>query len=231
MKKIAILQSNYIPWKGYFDLISSVDEFILYDEMQYTKNDWRNRNRIKSINGTNWLTIPVKIDNLFQKINETIIADKNWHKKHKNSLQTNYAKALNFKENKDFIFNLYEQVSHLQLLSEINYFFLKEICNFLKIDTEISFSSKYEIGEGKTERLINICKQANANTYISGPSAKSYVEENLFLENKINLEWFDYSGYKGYEQLYPPFEHSVSILDLIFNMGEDAYKYLKSTRK
>ena len=119
----------------------------------------------------------------------------------------------------------------MQLLSEINYFFLKEICNFLKIDTEISFSSKYEIGEGKTERLINICKQANANTYISGPSAKSYVEENLFLENKINLEWFDYSGYKEYEQLYPPFEHSVSILDLIFNMGEDAYKYLKSTRK
>ncbi len=173
----------------------------------------------------------MKIDNLYQKINETIIADKNWHKKHKNSLQTNYAKALNFKENKDFIFNLYEQVSHLQLLSEINYFFLKEICNFLKIDTEISFSSKYEIGEGKTERLINICKQANANTYISGPSAKSYVEENLFLENKINLEWFDYSGYKEYEQLYPPFEHSVSILDLIFNMGEDAYKYLKSTRK
>ena len=231
MKKIAILQSNYIPWKGYFDLISSVDEFILYDEMQYTKNDWRNRNRIKSINGTNWLTIPVKIDNLFQKINETIIADKNWHKKHKNSLQTNYANALNFKENKDFIFNLYEQVSHLQLLSEINYFFLKEICNFLKIDTEISFSSKYEIGEGKTERLINICKQANANTYISGPSAKSYVEENLFLENKINLEWFDYSGYKEYEQLYPPFEHSVSILDLIFNTGEDAYKYLKNTIK
>ena len=231
MKKIAILQSNYIPWKGYFDLISSVDEFILYDEMQYTKNDWRNRNRIKSINGTNWLTIPVKIDNLFQKINETIIADKNWHKKHKNSLQTNYAKALNFKENKDFIFNLYEQVSHLQLLSEINYFFLKEICNFLKIDTEISFSSKYEIGEGKTERLINICKQANANTYISGPSAKSYVEENLFLENKINLEWFDYSGYKEYEQLYPPFEHSLSFLFLIFNMLFYAYKYLKSTRK
>jgi hypothetical protein len=231
MKKIAILQSNYIPWKGYFDLISSVDEFIIYDEMQYTKNDWRNRNRIKSINGPIWLTIPIKIENLFQKINETLIADKNWHKKHKNSLQTNYAKALNFKENKDFIFNIYEQASHLQLLSEINYLFLKEICNFLKIETEISFSSKYEIGEGKTERLINICKQANANTYISGPSAKSYLEENLFLENNINLEWFGYSGYKEYEQLYPPFEHSVSILDLIFNMGEDTHKYLKSTKK
>ena len=231
MKKIAILQSNYIPWKGYFDLISSVDEFIIYDEMQYTKNDWRNRNKIKCSNGTTWLTIPVKTENLFQKINETLIADKNWHKKHKNSLQTNYAKALKFKENKDFIFDLYDQVSNLQLLSDINYIFLKEICNFLKINTEISFSSKYNIGEGKTERLINICKQAEANLYISGPSAKNYIQENLFLENNIEIKWFEYSNYKEYEQLYPPFEHGVSILDLIFNMGEDAYKYLKSTRK
>lgn len=231
MKKIAILQSNYIPWKGYFDIIGSVDEFIIYDEMQYTKNDWRNRNKIKTTNGLIWLTIPVKIEKLNQKINETKIADNKWHIKHKNSLQTNYGKAAKFKECKDFIFNIYEQASRLDYISEINYIFLKEICNFLKISTEISFSSKYNLGEGKTERLINICKQAKANSYISGPSAKSYIQENLFLENNIELKWFDYSNYKEYKQLYPPFEHYVSILDLIFNTGEDAYKYLKNTIK
>ena len=231
MKKIAILQSNYIPWKGYFDIMGSVDEFIIYDEMQYTKNDWRNRNKIKTTNGLIWLTIPVKIEKLNQKINETKIADNKWYIKHKNSLQTNYGKATKFKECKDFIFNIYEQASRLDYISEINYTFLNEINKFLKISTKISFSTDYNIGDGKTERLINICKQSNSNIYLSGPSAKNYIDEALFTENSINLEWFDYIGYKEYEQLYPPFEHGVSILDLIFNTGEDAYKYLKSTRK
>ena len=231
MKKIAILQSNYIPWKGYFDIMGSVDEFVIYDEMQYTKNDWRNRNKIKTTNGLIWLTIPVKIEKLNQKINETKIADNKWYIKHKNSLQTNYGKATKFKECKDFIFNIYEQASRLDYISEINYTFLNEINKFLKISTKISFSTDYNIGDGKTERLINICKQSNSNIYLSGPSAKNYIDEALFTENSINLEWFDYIGYKEYEQLYPPFEHGVSILDLIFNTGEDAYKYLKSTRK
>ena len=231
MKKIAILQSNYIPWKGYFDIMGSVDEFVIYDEMQYTKNDWRNRNKIKTTNGLIWLTIPVKIEKLNQKINETKIADNKWYIKHKNSLQTNYGKATKFKECKDFIFNIYEQASRLDYISEINYTFLNEINKFLKISTKISFSTDYNIGDGKTERLINICKQSNSNIYLSGPSAKNYIDEALFTKNNINLEWFDYIGYKEYEQLYPPFEHGVSILDLIFNTGEDAYKYLKSTRK
>ena len=231
MKKIAILQSNYIPWKGYFDIMGSVDEFIIYDEMQYTKNDWRNRNKIKTTNGLIWLTIPVKIEKLNQKINETKIADNKWYIKHKNSLQTNYGKATKFKECKDFIFNIYEQASRLDYISEINYTFLNEINKFLKISTKISFSTDYNIGDGKTERLINICKQSNSNIYLSGPSAKNYIDEALFTKNNINLEWFDYIGYKEYEQLYPPFEHGVSILDLIFNTGEDAYKFLKSTKK
>ena len=231
MKKIAILQSNYIPWKGYFDIMGSVDEFIIYDEMQYTKNDWRNRNKIKTTNGLIWLTIPVKIEKLNQKINETKIADNKWYIKHKNSLQTNYGKATKFKECKDFIFNIYEQASRLDYISEINYTFLNEINKFLKISTKISFSTDYNIGDGKTERLINICKQSNSNIYLSGPSAKNYIDEALFTKNNINLEWFNYIGYKEYKQLHPPFEHCVSILDLIFNTGEDAYKYLKSTRK
>ena len=227
MKKAAILQSNYIPWKGYFDLIASVDEFIIYDEMQYTKNDWRNRNKIKTNKGVEWLTIPVRVESISQKINETLIFDKNWSKKHRAALQTNYAKATCFKETKDFIFNLYEEASHTNNLSEINLIFIKGICSFLNIKTKISLSTDYNLGEGKTERLINLCKQTNSDSYISGPSAKDYLDENLFIQNNIELQWMDYSGYTEYQQLHPPFEHGVSILDLIFNEGNNAKNFLK----
>lgn len=227
MKRIAILQSNYIPWKGYFDLIASVDEFIIYDEMQYTKNDWRNRNKIKTKNGVEWLTIPVRVESLEQKINETLICDKNWSKKHRAALQNNYAKANCFKETKDFIFNLHEEASKVTNLSEINLIFIKGICSFLNIQTKISLSTDYNLGEGKTERLINLCKQTNSDLYLSGPSAKDYLDETLFVKNNIELQWMDYSNYSEYQQLHLPFEHGVSILDLIFNEGINARYFLK----
>lgn len=126
MKKIAILQSNYIPWKGYFDLIAAVDEFIIYDEMQYTKNDWRNRNKIKTGKGVEWITIPVRVESLNQKINETLIFDTKWVKKHKSTLQTNYAKSNCFNQTKEFIFNLYDEVAKTKNLSEINFIFIKK---------------------------------------------------------------------------------------------------------
>lgn len=227
MKRIAILQSNYIPWKGYFDLIAKVDEFVIYDQMQYTKNDWRNRNKIKTHTGVEWLTIPVRVENLNQKINETQIFDINWAKKHKTSLQTNYSKAKCFNETKDFIFDLYDTASKFKFLSEINYIFIKSICEYLCINTEITFSTSYNLIEGKTERLVDLCLQANASHYISGPSAKSYIDEALLINENVKIEWMDYSGYQEYNQLFLPFEHGVSILDLIFNLGDKSKEYLK----
>lgn len=227
MKKVAILQSNYIPWRGYFDLINQVDEFIIYDEMQYTKNDWRNRNKIKSNNGIQWITIPVIVKSLHQKINETKIFDPKWGKKHKATLQTNYGKAKSFSQTKDFIFNLYDQTSKMELLSEINYTFIEAICDYLEIDTKINLSTKYELVEGKTERLVDLCLQANASHYISGPAAKSYIDENLFNNNNIELKWMDYSVYSEYEQLHLGFDHGVSILDLIFNEGKNAKTFFR----
>lgn len=227
MKKIAILQSNYIPWKGYFDLIAMVDEFIIYDQMQYTKNDWRNRNKIKTNKGVEWLTIPVRVESLCQKINETKIFDDNWYKKHKATLITNYGKAQCFKETKDFIFDLYDQTSKVKFLSEINYIFIKAISEYLKIDTKITLSTNYNLIDGKTERLVDLCLQAKASHYISGPSAKNYIDEELFINQNIKFEWMDYSGYQEYQQLFSPFEHGVSILDLIFNLGDKSREFLK----
>lgn len=227
MKKIAILQSNYIPWKGYFDMIAAVDEFIIYDEMQYTKNDWRNRNKIKTSKGAEWITIPVQIESLSQSINETQVVNPNWATKHTKTIQANYAKSQYFKAHKDFVFEMYREASKITSLSEINFIFIKNICEFLNIKTKISFSIDYDLIDGKTERLVDLCRQAEATHYISGPAAKNYLEESLFMKANIKLEWMDYSGYKEYNQLNPPFEHGVTILDLIFHEGVDSRKFLK----
>ncbi len=225
-KTIAILQSNYIPWKGYFDIIAKSDVFVIYDEVQYTKNDWRNRNIIKTKNGLQWLTIAVKQESLQQKIHDTEVHKNNWAKKHKGTLQANYAKAKYFKDYKDEIFNIYDNVS--TNLTEINTSFIRKICQLLEINTEIVDSRNLNLKGDRQERLIDACKKLNAETYISGSAAKSYLNENLFNEQQINVEWMDYSNYKKYSQLFPPFEHGVSILDLIFNEGLDAKNYLKT---
>ena len=227
MKKVAILQSNYIPWKGYFDLIASVDEFIIYDEVQYTKNDWRNRNRIKTRNGVEWITIPVRTEKLSQSINQTQTFTTNWTTKHVKTIQANYSKAKHFNEYSPFIFELYNQASKKLYLTEINYIFIKNICELLNITTTLSFSTDYNLIGGKTERLVNLCNQVGATNYISGPSAKTYIDNSQFEKNNVGLEWMNYSNYKEYNQLFLPFEHGVSILDLIFNEGINSRNFLK----
>lgn len=231
MKKIVITQSNYIPWKGYFDSIAISDEFVIYDDMQYTKRDWRNRNIIKTNNGLKWLTIPVEVKGkFFQKIKDTKISDKNWNINHLSTLKHNYKNSNKFNEVKDFIEDLYFNATQ-NYLTEINVHFLTELSKYLKIKQNFKFSSEFNLSEDRNQRLVDICLKLNGNQYFSGPAARNYMNESLFEKSGIEVIYFDYSGYKEYEQLYPPFEHGVSILDLIFNMGGDAYKYLKSTRK
>lgn len=230
MKKVAILQSNYIPWKGYFDMINSVDEFIFYDDMQYTTGDWRNRNKIKTPNGLKWITIPVFSKGSLQtnlKIKDTLISDINWAKKHWNIILQNYKKAPFFSLYKDIFEELYLK-SDEKYLSEINHKFIYTINDILGIKTKVSSSTSFNLIDGKTERLVDLIKQVGGSEYISGPAAKDYIDAKLFEEENIKLTWMDYSGYKEYPQLYMPFEHGVSILDLLFNCGDDANKYLKS---
>lgn len=227
-KKIAIVQSNYIPWKGYFDLINMVDEFILFDDMQYTRRDWRNRNRIKTRNGPMWLTIPVEVRGKYhQKIRETVVSDPGWKPRHWDSIVHNYSRAKFFRVYQETFEELYLG-SHEQFLSQINFRFLTAICNLLGIKTKLSWSMDYSLVEGQTERLIGLCKQAGGTEYVSGPAAKAYMNEGLFEQEGIALRYMDYSGYPEYTQLFPPFEHAVSIIDLIFNQGPNATKFMKS---
>ena len=224
-KKISILQSNYIPWKGYFDLIAKSDVFVIYDEVQYTKNDWRNRNLISTLNGPQWLTIPIRQENLAQKIFESKISANNWQRKHISSLQGSYSKAKYFNAFKDKVFSLYENQS--DFISEINISFIKAICEMLEIKTQIIDSRELNLMGDRNIKLLDACKKLNADTYISGPSAKNYLQEDLFKQEAINVEWMDYSGYNEYKQVFEPFVHGVSIIDLIFNTGAEAKNYMK----
>ncbi len=225
-KTLVVLQSSYIPWKGYFDLMNMADEFIIFDDAQFTKNDWRNRNRIKTPTGVNWLTIPIR-HRFGQKISETVVSDPRWRMKHWKTISQNYVRASYFVEYKEKVEELYLGAEQ-ENLSEINHRFLKSIAEMLGIALEISWSHQYRIEGGKTDRLVNLCRQARATKYLSGPTARGYIDPSAFEKAGIQLEYFDYSGYPEYPQIYEPFDHYVSVLDLIFNVGPEATRYMKS---
>lgn len=234
MKRAAILQSSYIPWKGYFDIIRRVDEFILYDDVSYSKNDWRNRNRIKTRTGPLWLTIPVLATGRFgQKIRDVEIGDRRWAAKHWKSIQTHYARARCFGEVAPVLRDLYERAEGEVSLSRVNEMFLEGLCGLLGIGTRITRSEDYELRGDRTERLVWLCEQAGASEYLSGPAAKSYLEEEKFAARGLAVSWMDYGGYPEYGQLFcPPFVHEVSVIDLLLNEGiEGARLHLRSRRE
>lgn len=228
MKRLAIVQSNYIPWKGYFDLIGLVDEFLLYDEVQFTKRDWRNRNQIKTAQGPQWLTIPVVSKGRFlQTIAETEIAAP-WTDGHWRAITHAYARAPHFDALGPRIAPLYERAATMGRLSEVNRLFLTDICALLDIHTPIRLSSEYSSSGAKSDRLISLCQAAGATHYLSGPSARAYIEPEKFAAAGIALEYMDYSGYPVYPQLFGAFAHGVTVLDLIFNTGPEARRFMKS---
>ncbi len=224
-KKVAILQSNYIPWKGYFDLIAAVDEFILYDDMQYTKNDWRNRNKVKTNQGIGWLTVPVG-KCISRRIRDVEIPSGKWQSKHWKTIVQNYRSAAHFGEVSNIFEPLYIQRQYTHL-SIVNRTLIEAICGYLGITTKISNSWDYKLISGKTERLADLCLQVGATKYISGPAAKGYINENIFDEYGVKLIWFDYDGYPKYPQLWGNFTHQVSILDLMFNCGQESPRYMR----
>lgn len=227
MKTAVITQSNYIPWKGYFDQIRAADSFVLYDCVQYTKRDWRNRNKIKTAQGLQWLSIPVLVKGkFFQSIRDTKVSENTWAKKHWKSISHAYSQAPFFSFYKDLFEDLYHQAEALEYLSEINFLFLSEICKLLSITTEFSWSESFEQKEDRTEKLAHICTQLGATHYFSGPLAQNYMDESIFNERGITVQYFDYQGYPEYPQVHGDFEHGVSILDLLFSVGPESPKYL-----
>lgn len=225
--RIAIVQSNYIPWKGYFDLIRSVDEFVLFDDVQYTRRDWRNRNRIKTPQGLTWLSIPVQTKGEYLALIKDIeVSDTSWGERHWKTIAASYGKAPHFRWFADRFEPLYRDTREPRL-SLINRRWLEAACQAMEIPTRLTWSMDYVVAAGKTERLVSICQQAGADIYISGPSARDYIDDAVFRAGGVRLEYFDYAGYPEYPQLHGPFEHAVSVVDLLCQTGPDAPRFLQ----
>lgn len=226
MKRVAVLQSNYLPWKGYFDIIAAVDEFIVYDCVQYTKNDWRNRNQIKTAQGKTWLTVPVRQRSLEQTIEQTEVADAGCFRKHWTSFRQSYARAPYIDYCREGLEPLFQELAGCRLLGEANVRAIRTICGMLGIDTVIRSARDYDLAGDRNERLVGLCRQSGASVYLSGAAARAYLDETLFSDAGISVEWMRYDGYPEYGQPHPPFDHHVSVLDLLAATGPGAPRFM-----
>ena len=220
--KIIITQSNYIPWKGYFTTMKKATHIVLYDNAQYTRRDWRNRNKIVPPAGPAWLSIPIDVKGKYhQKINEAKVKDREWYLEHWNKISQNYKKAPFFAQYSEIFEDLYlNKLKEHEYLSDINRILLQKCIDLLGINITVLDSRDFEIRGGKTGKLINICQDLQADEYFTGPAAKGYMEEEMFEENNIKLTYYDLEGFPEYKQLWDGFDHYVSILDMFFNLGD-----------
>jgi len=229
-KSIAILQSNYIPWKGYFDLIASVDEFLIFDEVQYTRRDWRNRNKIVVQGTVKWLTIPVKTKGQYLGSIEEIETDGNgWAEQHWKTISYAYGRAPHFALYRPVLEAAYLKAADLRLLTEVNELFLRILVELLDIATLLTRANVVpRTTTSPTDRLVEICVGRQTTEYVSGPAARAYIENEKFADAGVALKYADYSDYPVYEQHATAFEHGVSVLDLLMRCGPAAREHLKS---
>jgi len=226
--KCVIVQPSYIPWRGFFHLVQKADVFVFYDDVQYDKRGWRNRNRIKTCTGSQWLTIPVL--NKGTQTNRISIKeicvnwDRRWNETHWQTLEHAYGKAPYFRDYRELLKSFYQR--RPQFLAEFTIDFTIALAGALGLTNKRYLRSSSLPARGqKTDRLLSILKHLGATHYISGPSAKEYIEEYKFKEAGITLEYMVYT-YPEYRQLYPPFDPNVSILDLLFMLGPKAPCYI-----
>ncbi len=224
-----ILQPSYIPWRGYFHQIQKADLFIFYDDVTFGGAGWRNRNRVKTADGQKWLTIPVTVPPPGQlhktPISEVQICnDRQWRTAHWKTLQQSYSKAPHFSRYAPHLETFY-QTSHSQFSESV--ITLTQIMAKELAISGTRFAKSSDIGSvgAKSDRLIHVLKSVGASHYITGPAARNYLDQSLFDAAGITVEYMVYD-YPEYEQLYPPYDPAVSILDLLFMKGPEAPRYI-----
>jgi len=231
-KTIVILQSNYIPWKGYFDLMAAADEFLLFDEVQFTKNDWRNRNRIVLNGKLHWLTLPVSTAGSFGRpIDQINVSRADWARAHWDTLRQAYRRAPYYDAIAPALEKAYRKAAPMTRLSDINEQFLRTIAEILDLETPIIRAEIVRrTTADPTDRLVEICKARGATAYLSGPAAHRYIEPEAFHKADIRLHYANYQDYPTYNQACASFEHGVSVIDLLMHCGYEARSHLKSLR-
>ena len=225
MKRVGIIQPNYIPWRGYFDFIRQVDTFVFLDDVQYTKQDWRNRNKIRLKNGDlTWLTVPVRTgaDTLIKDVE--IDHKVPWVRKHLTAVELNYNKTPFF----DMYFDPFRKVleAGIPLLSDLDMELTKLICGWLGINTELRKSSDLQCKGTKDHKLIEMMQKVGGTHYLSGPAARAYIQPDLWKSAGIELSYIQYPDYPEYPQITAPFAPGVSVLDLVFMTGPKASEYI-----
>jgi hypothetical protein len=224
---IGILQPGYLPWLGFFEQMYKSDTFVIYDDVQYDKGSWRNRNRIKTANGIQWLTVPVRLK--FEEhttVNKVLVDNTaGWEKKHLFSIKQNYSKALFFKS----VFPVFEEglSRKWEYLIDLDMFFIEKFREMLGLKTPIFYSSSLGVSGGRFERLIKICKHFGADVFYEGAAGKDYIDPAIFSSQNISVRFQDYR-HPSYKQLHGEFVPFLSIVDLLFNYGEDSLKLLTS---
>lgn len=226
--KIAIHQPQYLPWLGYFDKMDRADVFVLLDDVQYKKNEWQNRNKIRNARSSQWLTVPV-LYKFGQKINEVRISDKEpWRKKHCKSIEANYSRAQYFGRYASFFRESYDK--KWELLGDVNMHFIEFIKETLGIETVLVKSSSLGVKGSSTKRLVNICKELKADTYISGAGGKGYLDAELFKNSGIALEFQEYV-HPAYEQVFDGFQPYMAAIDLLFCHGKKSLHVIREGRR
>lgn len=224
--RVAAIQSSFIPWRGYFDFIASVDRFVFLDDVQYTTRDWRNRNKVKTPKGVEWLSVPVLHRDRSQLVVDTQIDYSTpWRKKHMGTWSANYRAAPYF----DVLMKILSGLDGNEdvTISQLNIKLTRRICDYLNISTPMLISSELALEGSKTDRLIDLLKKLNATTYLSGPSADAYLDKDGFRRAGMGLEYKSYD-YEPYPQLWGAFDGAVSVLDLIANCGGGSKNHIRS---
>ena len=226
MKTIGIIQPSYIPWRGYFDFIHEVDIFVFLDDVQYTRRDWRSRNRIKLPDGeTRWLTVPV-LGGRDQLIRDVRIDNsQGWSRKHLEALRHSYSKCPFFENYRNTLAELYEP-GRFDRLGDLDVALTRQICEWLGLTPHFVNASELSVDGTKDDRLIRIVQRLGGDAYLSGPGAKDYIRPQLWSEAGIKLMYKNHAGYPEYRQISEPFQPEVTALDLMFMVGSEAPDYI-----
>lgn len=231
-KTLVIIQSNYLPWRGYFDMLRRADQVVLLDSVQYTRQDWRNRNAIKHPQGLRWITIPVSARfHLRQSIDQTPVADTSWAERHIRAIEFAYRPAAAFDAVSPWLFDNLRGAASLQILADINRHLLFAVCEYLSISTPLTrcveiLPRTELVALEPSARLVRLCQATGATRYLTGPAAKNYLDQERLENAGIEVEYMTYEGYPQYPQCWAGFEPRVSIVDLLLNCGPESADYL-----
>ncbi|MGA3206904.1 MAG: WbqC family protein [Syntrophales bacterium] len=222
---VSVHQPQYLPWLGYFDKIDKADVFVLLDNVQFKKNEVQNRNKIKTAAGGQWLTVPVMY-HFPQLINEVEINNRErWQNKQQQALISNYKKAPHWNALEPFFTDLFQ--SQWQTISQLNIYVVKKLVEILGIKTPLHIASEMgKFPEDPDERLIAITKYFGTDTYLAGSGGRNYMDMDRYDRNSIKVLFQDYR-HPVYEQLFGDFLPYMSVIDLIFNHGDESLRILR----